>query len=34
MKRDGSLPLSPEPATCHIQHSMARPLEEGLVYGR
>jgi len=24
MKLEGSLPLSPEPATCHSQHSMAR----------
>ena len=30
MKLEGSLPLSPGRATCHSQHSMARPLEEGL----
>jgi hypothetical protein len=30
MKLEVSLPLSPEPATCHSQHSMARLLEEDL----
>jgi hypothetical protein len=30
MKLEGSLPLSPGPATWHSQHSMERPLEEGL----
>ena len=30
MKLEGSLLLSPGPTTRHIQHSMARPLEEGL----
>jgi len=34
MKLEGSLPLSAEPAICHSQHSMARPLKEGFYIWR